>query len=94
MCDVNCNYKDRCISFPAKCGSCANNRNAKRDYYIPERPWYPYPYWPYPYTWPWYGDPYPYTWYTTCGDGQNNTKVSITYSSTNSGKSDYYSAKT
>jgi hypothetical protein len=58
MC-IECRYRDKCTSYPDKCGSCANNEG-KRDYYVP-RP-YPNPWW-WPYTWP-YTNP-PYIWYTT-----------------------------
>jgi hypothetical protein len=48
MCDVKCGFKDKCVSYPNKCGSCTNNES-KRDYYSPYYPYIPnYP-WYYPY---------------------------------------------
>jgi len=47
MCDVVCEYKDKCTSHPQWCQTCRNNKG-KRNYYIPEpypapwQPWYPW----------------------------------------------------
>jgi len=50
--DVDCEFKDKCTSFPDWCGTCQRNK-AKRNYYIPQP--YPQPYWPW---YPFY--PYPF----------------------------------
>ena len=59
MCEIECQYKQKCISYPHKCNTCSNNKALKKDYYVPENPWYPWypPYTP-PYT-------YPYYWWIT-----------------------------
>jgi hypothetical protein len=74
---VCCKYLGKCSSEGLKCGSCANNSEAKRDYYVPLP--YPYPYWPYPYTWPW-------IW----GTSGNQVSVTSTYSCNSDIKQDYY----
>lgn len=82
MCNnVNCQYMDKCLSFKKKCGSCANNWNARRDYYQPM----PYPHWWPCNPWPWY--PQPNIWYTSvtgvqqsdgkCDYYSNNTDVPV-----------------
>ena len=79
MCEVECNYKGKCISYPAKCGSCKHN-TGKRDYFEPDywphwRRWYPYyPYWEYQ---------EPYVWY--------GTTTTVSYS--NDSNKDYYSSR-
>ena len=61
MCEIECNYKGKCISYPVKCGSCKHN-SGKRDYYEPDFG----PYWRRYYPWyPWYE---PYVWYSTSGN--------------------------
>lgn len=49
MCEVVCQYKDKCISFPNWCSSCKNN-TAKKNYYVPDYqpdiPYYPPPCYP------------------------------------------------
>ena len=62
MCDVDCCYKNRCTSYPNRCGSCINNKG-KRDYYQPD-------YWPWHRYYPWYPEPYWVT--TTCTYTQDN----------------------
>jgi hypothetical protein len=79
MCNVNCQYADKCVSFNKKCGSCANNFNARRDFYQPLPN--PYPYWPW---YPWW-QTQPIIWYTSgtqqsTGDyyTSNNSDVPVT----------------
>ena len=71
MCEIECQYKQNCISYPHKCNTCSNNKTQKKDYYVPENPWYPwYPY--YPYYWQTtisvYSDDAKTDFYTTCGE--------------------------
>ena len=70
MCEVECNYKGKCTSYPQKCGSCKHN-TGKRDYYEPDFG----PYWRRYY--PWYPWGEPYVWYTS---------TSGTYTQDNSAK--------
>ena len=61
MCEIECNYKGKCTSYPAKCGSCKHN-TGKRDYFEPDWPWHRYYPW-YPY-YPWYVES-PTVWVTS-----------------------------
>ena len=75
---IDCEFASNCASFNQRCEFCANNKNAKRDYYTPI---YPYPY-TYPWTWPWYQ----YTWCTSGGT------ITLTCSTTE--KTDYFTQQT
>ena len=47
MCEVVCQYKEKCTSHPQWCYSCKNN-TGKKNYYQPD-------YHPFVWTYPWYG---------------------------------------
>ena len=34
--DIDCPYKDICVSFPNKCSTCIHNMHRKKDYYEPD----------------------------------------------------------
>ncbi len=37
---TSCIYKDKCNSYPTKCGTCKYNPSKKKDYYEPKNNWY------------------------------------------------------
>jgi hypothetical protein len=57
--DIECEYKNKCTSFPSKCDGCKNNKG-KKDYYVPKDWHYPYdwyePLFKYPYRWCKFGE--------------------------------------
>jgi hypothetical protein len=81
MCNVDCPYSAKCLSFKKKCGSCVYNRNLKQDFYSPMPN--PYPYW-WPWN-PWYQVQPAVTWITNvtsqtgkCDYYSNNSDVPVT----------------
>lgn len=77
MCDINCEYKDKCKDYKILCFSCKHNICLKKSYYEPNEPFIQ------PYITPyWYPDG---TFYkitcdnTTTDDTTQKDKMSISY---------------